>query len=160
MSVETVKNATVHNTKGDLFSSLDVADFEVPQGRDEVWRFVPLRRLRGLHTGEFAPAVAGTIAVSSDGVTGFSHTQEAKDFHRVTVSGKPIDRVGAQAFSSAPHVEYLHFARESINEQPVTITVTGAGDQVTSFSHIVVDVEAGAEAVVDLRYVGSGTPCR
>lgn len=157
MSVETVKNATVHNTKGDLFSSLDVADFEVPHGRDEVWRFVPLRRLRGLHTGEFAPAVAGTIAVSSDGVTGFSHTQEAKDFHRVTVSGKPIDRVGAQAFSSAPHVEYLHFTRESINEQPVTITVTGAGDQVTSFSHIVVDVEAGAEAVVDLRYVGSGT---
>ena len=46
---ETVKNATTHNNKGDLFSSFDVEDFEVPGGRDEVWRFISLRRLRGLH---------------------------------------------------------------------------------------------------------------
>lgn len=157
MSVETVKNATVHNTKGDLFTSFDVAEFDVPQGRDEVWRFVPLRRLRGLHTGEFATAVAGKVSVAAEGVTGFTYTQEAKDFDRVGASGKPIDRVGAQAFTSAVHVDYLHFARESVNTQPVTITVTGAGEGVTSFSHIVVDVEQGAEAVVDLRYVGSGT---
>ena len=31
-----VKNATYHNTKGDLFTSFDVADFDVPKGRDEV----------------------------------------------------------------------------------------------------------------------------
>ena len=44
---ETVKNATTHNNKGDLYSSFNVEDFEVPGGRDEVWRFVSLRRLRG-----------------------------------------------------------------------------------------------------------------
>lgn len=56
-----VKNATYHNTKGDLFTSFDVADFDVPKGRDEVWRFVPLRRLRGLHDGTFAPAVTPDV---------------------------------------------------------------------------------------------------
>ncbi len=37
--------------KGELFSSYDVDAFEVPGGRDELWRFTPLRRLRGLHDG-------------------------------------------------------------------------------------------------------------
>ena len=31
--------------------SFDVADFPVPHGREEEWRFTPLERLRGLHDG-------------------------------------------------------------------------------------------------------------
>jgi len=30
-------------------ASYDPADFEVPTGREEEWRFTPLRRLRGLY---------------------------------------------------------------------------------------------------------------
>ncbi|MGB5795231.1 MAG: Fe-S cluster assembly protein SufD, partial [Mycolicibacter algericus] len=37
--------------KGEQFTSFDVDAFEVPHGRDEIWRFTPLRRLRGLHDG-------------------------------------------------------------------------------------------------------------
>ena len=37
--------------KGELFASFDVDAFEVPGGRDELWRFTPLKRLRGLHDG-------------------------------------------------------------------------------------------------------------
>ena len=29
--------------------SFDVADHVVPTGREEVWRFTPLKRLRGIH---------------------------------------------------------------------------------------------------------------
>ena len=46
--------------KGELFTSFDVDAFEVPDGRDEIWRFTPLKRLRGLHDGS-APAT-GTAA--------------------------------------------------------------------------------------------------
>jgi len=38
------------------FTSYDVEAFEVPGGREENWRFTPLRRLRGLHDG------SGTVA--------------------------------------------------------------------------------------------------
>jgi len=41
--------------RGELFASFDIDAFEVPHGRDELWRFTPLRRLRGLHDGS-APA--------------------------------------------------------------------------------------------------------
>ncbi len=30
--------------------SFDVDDHPVPTGREEIWRFTPLKRLRGLHT--------------------------------------------------------------------------------------------------------------
>ena len=37
--------------------SADLADFPVPTGREEEWRFTPLRRLRGLHAD--APLAPG-----------------------------------------------------------------------------------------------------
>ncbi|HEU0128228.1 MAG TPA: Fe-S cluster assembly protein SufD, partial [Pseudonocardiaceae bacterium] len=38
-------------SRGQRFTSYDVDAFEVPTGREEEWRFTPLRRLRGLHEG-------------------------------------------------------------------------------------------------------------
>jgi Fe-S cluster assembly protein SufD len=40
--------------------SYDPADFGVPNGREEEWRFTPLRRLRGLHTGTVADGGRGS----------------------------------------------------------------------------------------------------
>ena len=45
--------------KGDVFSSFNVEDFSVPHGKDEEWKFTPLRKLRGLHNGTAADPVAG-----------------------------------------------------------------------------------------------------
>ena len=86
---ETVKNATTHNNKGDLFSSFNVEDFEVPGGRDEVWRFISLRRLRGLHNGEFAPKAEAQIAV--DAPSEVAVEQVSLDDERVTAAGVPVD---------------------------------------------------------------------
>ncbi|MBV8786916.1 MAG: Fe-S cluster assembly protein SufD, partial [Mycobacterium sp.] len=50
--------------KGELFASFDVDAFEVPSGRDEIWRFTPLRRLRGLHDGSARANGKAQITVS------------------------------------------------------------------------------------------------
>jgi len=55
--------------KGEQFSSFDVNAFEVPGGRDELWRFTPLKRLRGLHDGTAAKTGNATISVSEHAVT-------------------------------------------------------------------------------------------
>ena len=44
-AVETRRPVSRLHEKG----SFDPADFPVPTGREEEWRFTPLRRLRGLH---------------------------------------------------------------------------------------------------------------
>jgi Fe-S cluster assembly protein SufD len=49
--------------------SFDPADFGVPTGREEEWRFTPLRRLRGLQK---EPSGDGTVSVqvtAAPGVT-------------------------------------------------------------------------------------------
>src|SRR5713101_3625998 len=44
--------------------SYDPADFPVPTGREEEWRFTPLRRLRGLHTDQ--TLAEGKVTVDTD----------------------------------------------------------------------------------------------
>ncbi len=56
---------------GERFTSFDVEAFEVPGGREENWRFTPMRRLRGLHDGS-APLDGSAmieIAGAGEGVT-------------------------------------------------------------------------------------------
>ncbi|WJZ02703.1 Fe-S cluster assembly protein SufD [Corynebacterium freiburgense] len=153
-----VKNATYHNNKGDLFTSFDVADFDIPKGRDEVWRFVPLRRLRGLHDGTFAPAVTPDVQIDvPTNAQGVSVERVLRDDARLGRAGAPVDRVAAQAWSAMEGGYVVKFAKGSVNTEPVTITVTGKGLDVTSFGALVIEVEQDAEAMVNLHFVGSGT---
>ena len=45
-------------------ASYDPADFPVPTGREEEWRFTPLRRLRGLHGAEPLPEGRWSVQVT------------------------------------------------------------------------------------------------
>ena len=64
-AVETAPVSDLH-----ALGSTDPADFPVPGGREEEWRFTPLRRLRGLHsdaalTGVSEPRSGVTVAVEA-----------------------------------------------------------------------------------------------
>ena len=49
--------------------SYDVADHAVPTGREEIWRFTPLKRLRGLHAdAEFMSSATSCTWTTPDGV--------------------------------------------------------------------------------------------
>jgi Fe-S cluster assembly protein SufD len=48
--------------------SYELADFPVPTGREEEWRFTPLRRLRGLHTD--SPSAGGKVSEEADAAPG------------------------------------------------------------------------------------------
>ena len=52
----------VDATKGDQFSSFDVNAFEVPSHKDEIWRFTPLKRLRGVHDGSNVTATGRLLS--------------------------------------------------------------------------------------------------
>ncbi|AKK03196.1 Fe-S cluster assembly protein SufD [Corynebacterium epidermidicanis] len=155
---QTVKAATYHNNKGDLFSSFDVTDFEVPKGRDEVWRFVPLRRLRGLHDGSFLPATSPDISVDvPEGAKGVTVETVACDDARLGQAGAPVDRVAAQAWTSMTEATVVTFAKDSVNNDAVTITIRGKGLDSTTFGAVAVIVEPGAQARVNFELVGTGT---
>ncbi|PJE07003.1 Fe-S cluster assembly protein SufD [Mycobacterium sp.] len=141
--------------KGELFSSFDVDAFEIPHGRDELWRFTPLKRLRGLHDGTAVANGTATVTVSEhDGVR--TDTLRRGD-ERLGQGGVPADRVAAQAFSSFNAATLVTVGRDTQVADPINITVTGPGQGATAYGHLQIRVEELGEAVVVIDHRGSGT---
>ncbi|MGW9079347.1 Fe-S cluster assembly protein SufD [Streptomyces kronopolitis] len=131
--------------------SYDVADFPVPHGREEEWRFTPLARLKGLHDGS---AVAGgpDLKIDITAPEGVTHQLVDRSDPRVGKAGKPVDRVAAQAFSSFEKASVVSVPKETVLTEPIRITVHGEGG--TTFGHQVVELGAFAEAVVVIDHTG------
>lgn len=145
----------VATNKGEQFASFDVDAFEVPGGRDELWRFTPLKRLRGLHDGS-APA-SGGAQISVAAQQGVSVETVRRGDERLGHGGVPADRVAAQAFSSFNSATIVTVARNTQVGSPVEIVVTGPGTGATAYGHLQVRVDELAEAVVVIDHRGSGT---
>jgi Fe-S cluster assembly protein SufD len=147
--------ATLSLNKGEQFSSFDVAAFEVPGGRDEIWRFTPLKRLRGLHDGSAAGTGTATIAVSDQ--AGVTVETVSRADERLGQGGVPADRVAAQAFSAFEAATVVTVGRNVHTDTPIEVVVTGPGVGKTAFGHLQFRVEELAEAVVVIDLRGSGT---
>jgi Fe-S cluster assembly protein SufD len=133
--------------------SYDVADFPVPTGREEEWRFTPLERLRGLHDGS-AEATGGlrVEVTAPEGVT--VQTVDRTD-PRVGAAGKPVDRVAAQAFSAFEKASVISVPKETVLSEPIRVAVHGEGG--VAYGHQVIELGAFAEAVVVLDHTGDTT---
>ncbi|HZA11376.1 Fe-S cluster assembly protein SufD [Mycobacterium sp.] len=143
------------SNKGEQFTSFDVNAFEVPGGRDEIWRFTPLRRLRGLHDGSAVATGNAEIAVTERG--GVTVETVRRGDERLGQAGIPADRVAAQAFSSFNHATIVSVERGAGPLEPIDIAITGPGEGATAYGHLQVRVGELSEAVVVIDQRGSGT---
>lgn len=141
--------------KGEQFTSFDVDAFEVPHGRDEIWRFTPLRRLRGLHDGSAAAGGAATIEVSAAAAVRTETVQRGDD--RLGTAGVPADRVAAQAFSAFREATVVTVPKGTVVAEPIQITLTGPGTGAVAFGHLQVHAEELSQATVVIDVRGSGT---
>ena len=149
-AVETAPVSRLHEKQ-----SYDPADFPVPTGREEEWRFTPLRRLRGLHA-DLAPG-DGKVAVVADAAPGVTIEKREHGDPRVGVAYVPADRVSARAFSQFAEATVVSIPAGLETTEPSFITVRGESAEGAAFGHTVVNVEPNAHAVVVLEYTGSAT---
>ncbi|MCM2577590.1 Fe-S cluster assembly protein SufD [Streptomyces meridianus] len=132
--------------------SYDVADFPVPHGREEEWRFTPLERLKGLHDGS-AAATDGAVSVNIDAPAAVTVAMADRDDERVGRAGKPVDRVGAQAYSSFDKATVVSVPKEQVLDEPVRVDIHGNGG--VGYGHLVIELGAFAEATVVVNHTGS-----
>jgi Fe-S cluster assembly protein SufD len=135
--------------------SFDLADFPVPGGREEEWRFTPLRRLRGLHSDEGRGD--GKVSVSVDAAPGITVENPEHGDPRLGAAYVPADRVSARAFASFAEATVLTVPEGAEGTGVSWVSVRGEGAEGSAFGHTVVDVRANARAVVVLEYTGSAT---
>jgi Fe-S cluster assembly protein SufD len=133
------------------FTAYDVEAFEVPGGREENWRFTPLRRLHGLHDGA---AFDGTATIEVAPVDGVTVEKVGRDDARIGEGGVPADRVAAAAWSAFREATVVTLDG---TPAPVTIAVTGPGEGATAVSHLQLRTTPFAEATVVIEQRGSGS---
>ena len=138
-------------------ASYDLADHPRPTGREEVWRFTPLKRLRGLL--EAGPA--GTAYAELDWAIRAPEsvrTSQVSTADAVALGGPaPVDRVSALAVANAAGATVVEVPAEAELSAPVVITRTGRGSERQAFGHLIIKVGAFARATIVLEHAGSAT---
>jgi len=125
----------------------------VPEGREEQWRFTPLRRLRGLHDN--APAGAAQVSVE----VCLAPELKADFAKRDSVLGHttfvPSDRVSARAYDLFDEATVIEVPAEAEASVPTVIKLTGSDPAVASYGHTVVKAGPMSRAVIVLDHRGS-----
>jgi Fe-S cluster assembly protein SufD len=136
--------------------SFEVDDHAVPTGREEIWRFTPLKRLRGLHAD---------AALDGSALEPAYDLPEGAEFEAVEVGDPrlgssgfvPTDRIAARVWHGATQRYAVTIPAETELAAPVVITLTGADVEHATAIHTVITAGAHSRATVVLRFVGSAT---
>lgn len=144
-------------TRAQALRSYHVADFPALTGREEEWRFTPLKRLRGLVTAGEATPAGGGLKYEHDplpaGVT-------VATVDRTDRSGGilvPFDRISAFGYGRAAQALHLTVAPEAVMKTPATVRILGTGADGITAGHTVVEVGRFAQGIVVLEQLGSTT---
>jgi Fe-S cluster assembly protein SufD len=138
--------------------SFDVADFPALHGREEEWRFTPLKRLRGLATLDGAATEAGPpLAVQHNAGPGVTVSTVERNDPRFGSALTPFDRISALAYGRASGALLIQVDKEAVLDQAVTVTLVGGGAQAPTFGHTIVDIGELAQATVVVEQTGSAT---
>ena len=89
------------SSRADRPTSFDPADIPVPRGREEEWRFTPVRRFAPLFDLEAIRAATGeggALEVAVDAPEGVTVETVTRDDARIGSVGAPVDRTGITAW--------------------------------------------------------------
>ena len=132
--------------------SWDIEDHPVPNGREEIWRFTPIKRIKGLLADV---ATADSLEWSSDLPEGITMDAITLDEAKSLAVEAPVDRVAALAAKNAAKAYHLKVAANAEITEPVILGAKGLGGDVSD--HVVITVGANSSATIVLHYTGSGS---
>ncbi|GAA4285483.1 Fe-S cluster assembly protein SufD [Brevibacterium daeguense] len=139
------------SSRSERTRSFATADFPEVNGREEEWRFTPVRQLAELFEDRRAD---GTLALEQ-------RLPEAVTFETIDLAAaqqlgipEPEDRLAAIAAANAPGV--LHYSVPAETEIDDAIVIHADGTDSMVHSHILVTVGANARATIVVEHEGLG----
>ncbi|MEZ5085895.1 MAG: Fe-S cluster assembly protein SufD [Tessaracoccus sp.] len=130
--------------------SWDIADHVVPTGREEIWRFSPVKKLKQLFN---ANAESGTLDWQVQLPEGVVVTDLTVDDARNLAVEAPVDRISAVAAESTTHRTHIQIPADGNYDEPIVFTARGNGG--LARDHFVLSIGANAKATVVFHFVGS-----
>ena len=138
------------HSRAERRTSFDVADFPVPTGREEEWRFTPIDALRGLLD---EPDATASLQVHVTTPEGASYDEVPSERSGRGTAFVPGDRAAVVAYASAPSTHVVRVAAEAELDEPVVLTLRGIGERADG--HVVIDAGANSSSLVVLDHVGT-----
>jgi Fe-S cluster assembly protein SufD len=133
------------------FTSTDPDAFGVPTGREETWRFSPMKRMRTLLDGAASDA---QLTWTTDLPEGVEVTSVEADDPLLKGLPEPADRLAALTRQRSGGATVVRVAAEAQLDRPVTLGLAGTGSDDVVWSQLVVEVGPFAKATVVLDHSG------
>ena len=140
--------------------SADLADHPVPSGKEENWRFTPLRRLRGLEVDapfEHAMTDEHLLIEAPDSVSIRRVIGDEAAALKGLAGQLPTDRPSARAWAASETVLLVDIPQGVEIAEPVVITFVGTSAARAAAGHVVIRIGAQSSAQVAMVHEGSAT---
>ncbi|MDO5499788.1 MAG: Fe-S cluster assembly protein SufD, partial [Propionibacteriaceae bacterium] len=134
--------------------SYDLADHPVPSGREEVWRFTPLRRLRGLLEAEATGARLSWELARPEGV---AYAEISAAEARALGGRAPGDRIAALAAEHSGEAVLFDVPANLELAEPVVLDLSGDAADALVHGHLVFRIGHHAKVTIAIRHRGSAT---
>lgn len=132
--------------------SWNLDDHPMPKGREEVWRFTPLKKFSALLNPVEGLGTLNWEAKFSDPVT---VTELSPEQARELAVREPADRVAALAAEQSIHRTHISVPAEAEIAEPIIFT--GKGEGGAARDHYVIEVGAHAKATIVVRFEGNAS---
>ena len=154
------------SSRADRPTSFDPADIPVPRGREEEWRFTPMKRfaplfdldtIRTATAASEADVAAGAIRVEADLPEGARLETVPRSDARIGTVGAPVDRTGVTAWNGVETATVLTLESGAQLERAARLNVVGQDPELARpiAQHILVAAESGAKGTVVLDHTGA-----
>ena len=122
-----------------------------PTGREERWRFTPLKRLAGLHLKE--TKVTSNLSIALEGIAGTGYTLTTKPASELPPVSTSDDAIVARVRENVTEVGYLEIAKDQEIAEPIMLRRKNLGS--AEVSRTVVRAKSHSKSVVILESQGS-----
>lgn len=137
-------------TPAERFTSRNPDDFPIPRGREEEWRFTPLRRIREF----FEPFQPDGVIEGENSVPDSAHvaTVRPSDVAAFGTALTPADRPSALAMANAEKGLHVTIDANAELAEPIVLRRVGHGGK--AYTHHVVEVGANARGTLVIDHAG------
>ena len=141
-----------HSSRGDRPTSFSLSDIAVPHGREEDWRFTPMRRIEKLfETQNFETE---SLGVRIDAPEGVLVEEVARDDQRLGSVLAPGDRTSVVAWNAFTSAQIVTVPKKTELAAPIMIDIDG--DELTRVQHLALRVESQSVATIVMNHRGGG----
>ena len=141
-------------------TSFDPVDIPVPRGREEEWRFTPMKRfapLFDLDAIRTATLEGGAIELVADVPEGVTVETVTRDDARIGSIGAPVDRTGITAWAGASGATALTLNTGVELDRAARLTVVGDDPELKrpTAQHLHIAAQSGSKGTVLLDHTGT-----